>query len=110
MSDTIPQHIKDKIAAEVEKFSFQIPYDGTNDFYNEDKAKGCEHGAEIGYSLAQQELSEAYSDSWKAIALNEGQKNIELMEGLQTLRNGLFKDADAVNGFIDDLLTKNVMK
>lgn len=52
------------------------------------------HFMELGYSLAQPELQSLR------------QRIKELEDGLRTLRHGLFKDAGAVNEFIDILLNQ----
>lgn len=89
---SLPKHIEDAIDAEVEKHSFQIPYNGTNDFYDEAKAKSFKTGAEYGYSLS---LSPIISTipACEALINDYLASNITL----QDLCTGLIREARAYN-------------
>jgi hypothetical protein len=47
----IPEDIKSLINDKADKYGFRVPYDGSNKFYNDDRVKGFQAGAEFGYSL-----------------------------------------------------------
>jgi len=48
--------IKSKIDEKSDEYGFQIPYNGTDEFYNKDKVVGFQSGATFGYSLAEGEI------------------------------------------------------
>ena len=69
MSKNIPDDVKKQIDDKADKYGFQVPFDGTNKFYNDDKVKGFQDGATFGYSLA-------------ASQLEDKEKEIERLRGL----------------------------
>lgn len=50
MEEKIPQAVLDMIEQEVEKYSFRVPYDGTNNFYDDKAAEHFTNGANYAYS------------------------------------------------------------
>lgn len=77
------EEIKSKIDDQADKYGFQVPYNGTNDFYNEDKVKGFQDGATFGYQLAEQEINEWRKEATAAAQLrNDHLEEIERLKGL----------------------------
>lgn len=44
------------ILREADKYAFQVPYDGTNDFYNLDRLDGFQAGAEWGIMFEREQM------------------------------------------------------
>jgi hypothetical protein len=57
-ANPIPQEVREKINEYADKYAFRVPYDGTNNFYDEEALKHFLAGAEYGYSLALPRIKE----------------------------------------------------
>jgi hypothetical protein len=57
-ANPIPQEVREKINEYADKYAFRVPYDGTNNFYDEEALKHFLAGAEFGYSLALPRIKE----------------------------------------------------
>jgi hypothetical protein len=54
----VPEEVREKINKYADKYAFRVPYDGTNNFYDEEALKHFLAGAEFGYSLALPRIKE----------------------------------------------------
>ena|SRR5690606_37310209 len=69
-ANPIPQEVREKINEYADKYAFRVPYDGTNNFYDDEDLKHFLAGAEFGYSLALpriKELEEALEKATEVI-------------------------------------------
>lgn len=69
MNELLPE-LKDQIDKEAEKYGFRVPYDGSTDYYNEDRVKGYQDGAKV-YALKWQETEEMKHKMAEALVLVE---------------------------------------
>lgn len=75
---------KQQIDEAADKYGFVVPFNGTNNFYNDDKVLGFQSGGNFGYNLAEshyQQLLEAERE--KVRRLRDGLN--ELMIGVDGL-------------------------
>jgi hypothetical protein len=66
-SKELPKEIQDKIDDEADKFGFVVPYDGSNNFYKDDKVKGYQSGATVWAHIAIGFGDYTYNEGWKSI-------------------------------------------
>lgn len=50
--DPIPEDVRKKIEDATDNYAFRVPYDGSNNFYDDAALKHFPKGAEFGYSLS----------------------------------------------------------
>jgi hypothetical protein len=70
-ANPIPQEVREKINEYADKYAFRVPYDGTNNFYDEEALKHFLAGAEYGYSLALPRIKELEEENERLRKLNE---------------------------------------
>lgn len=92
---TLPKETEERVSKEIMEHIF----------------KCAEHHSKLGYAKAPQQSQEdaEYIQGVSKYSYITGANNLAtlalpLLEALKTLRHGLFKDADAVNEFIDKAL------
>ena len=88
-ANPIPQEVREKINEYADKYAFRVPYDGTNNFYDEEALKHFLAGAEFGYSLALPVQSEEGEDEmWdkviEIVLSDTSWRNEGLVEKLQS--------------------------
>jgi len=75
----LPEEIIEQINKEAEEYAFRVPYDGSKDFYNEDRLKGYQDGASP-YALKWQQAEEKAAKLLNALKkiVDEGEKEGEV--------------------------------
>lgn len=64
--NTLPEEIVKQIGEDADKFAFQVPYNGTNEFYNQDEYNGYTAGAKVWAEKYWQEKQSAEALKEKA--------------------------------------------
>lgn len=108
----LPEHITDQINKEAEKYGFRVPYDGSMDYYNEDRVKGYQDGA-TPYAVKWQQAEEMIEKMAEALQIIENpilhlQKQAEKeggkLNGVTAYQ--LAENAGYLRGFAVDALTE----
>ena len=72
--NNIPSEVLKMIEQEADKYGFQVPFDGTNKFYNDDLVKGFMDGATYAYKTFAEPLVKRIEE------LESGLKQIDYLK------------------------------